>query len=88
MALIDHVAHNPEAGEEIGGGVRKFRFARQGGGKSGGYRVTHFYSGDGASPVFLLTVFAKSRMANHSRAEIAELKSLGKALAREYGRQQ
>ena len=48
--------------------------------------MTHFYGGDGATPIFLLTVFAKSRKDNHSRAEIAELKSLGKALATEYGR--
>lgn len=39
LELIDLVARNPMTGVSIGGGVRKFRFARDGGGKSGGYRV-------------------------------------------------
>ena len=34
------------------------RFARPGGGKSGGYRVITFYSGIDI-PVFLLSIFAK-----------------------------
>jgi len=46
MALIDFIARNPTAGVSIGGGVRKVRFARDGGGKSGGYRIIHFYCGD------------------------------------------
>ena len=44
LALIDFVARNPATGVSIGGGVRKFRFAREGAGKSGGYRVIHIAS--------------------------------------------
>ena len=43
--LILFLAENPEAGDiiEQTGGVRKVRWARQGGGKSGGYRVIYYY---------------------------------------------
>lgn len=87
FALIDLVADNPETGIVIQGtgGVRKLRFARPGAGKSGGYRVVTFYSGD-AIPVFLITVFAKSVAANLSKAERNELQGLTKALVETYGR--
>ena len=81
MALIDYIARNPTAGVSLGGGVRKLRFAREGGGKSGGYRVIHFYGGDDDMPVFLITVFAKNKKANLTRAETETIKSLGKQLA-------
>ena len=35
MALIDYLSANPLAGVLLGGGLRKVRFAREGGGKSG-----------------------------------------------------
>jgi len=41
--LISALAADPEAGISLGGGLRKVRFARTGAGKSGGYRVIHFY---------------------------------------------
>lgn len=86
MALIDFVARNPSTGVPIGGGVRKFRFAREGGGKSGGYRVIHvFIPGDG-TPVFLITVFAKNEKANLSNAEAEQVRALGRILAESYGR--
>lgn len=84
MALIDHVARNPTAGVSIGGGIRKFRFARDGAGKSGGYRVIHFYCEDDSVPVFLITVFAKNEKANLTRSETEAVKSLGKTLADSY----
>ncbi|WP_216665279.1 type II toxin-antitoxin system RelE/ParE family toxin [Pseudoruegeria sp. HB172150] len=86
-ALIDFVAQDPEAGVSIGGGVRKFRFARQGGGKSGGYRVIHFFGGDDM-PVFLLTVFAKNEKANLTPSETEAVRRLGAALAASYGRRE
>jgi hypothetical protein len=88
MALIDFIARNPTAGVSIGGGVRKFRFARDGGGKSGGYRIIHFYSGDDDMPIFLITVFAKNEKANLTKAETETIKSLGKLLADSYRSQQ
>jgi hypothetical protein len=84
MALIDFIARNPTAGVSIGGGVRKVRFAREGGGKSGGYRVVHFYGGDDDMPVFLITVFAKNEKTSLTRAETEAVKSLGKLLADSY----
>lgn len=84
MALIDFIARNPRAGFSLGGGIRKVRFARDGGGKSGGYRVIHFYSGDGDMPIFLITAFAKNEKANLTKAETEAVKSLGKMLADSY----
>jgi hypothetical protein len=45
-SIIDYVAQNPEAGDEMKGtgGARKIRFAGRGTGKSEGYRVVTFYS--------------------------------------------
>ncbi len=86
MALIDYIARNPMSGVSIGGGIRKFRFARPGGGKSGGYRVIHFFAPEEDMPVFLITVFAKNEKANLSRTETEAVKALGKALADSYRR--
>ena len=83
-ALVDYIAANPEAGVSLGGGLRKVRFARQGGGKSGGYRTIHVFGG-AEMPIFLVTVFAKNEKDNLSRAEQAELISLGKVLLAHYG---
>jgi len=77
MELIDFVARHPMSGVAIGGGVR--------GGKSGGYRVIHFFSPDGGTPVFLITVFAKNEKANLTPTEAAAVKILGEALAANYG---
>jgi hypothetical protein len=84
-ALIDHIAVNPMAGIEIPGtgGCRKLRIAGRGKGKSGGYRVVTFYTGD-MLPVFLITVFSKGEKANLSKAERNQLASLTKLLAAEY----
>jgi len=59
--IVNFTAANPGAGHEIPGtgGARKVRFAGKGKGKSGGYRVITFYSGEDI-PVFLLNVFAKN----------------------------
>lgn len=42
--LVTYIAENPQAGEIMPGcgGARKVRFARTGGGKSGGYRVVTY----------------------------------------------
>jgi hypothetical protein len=88
LALIDFVARNPMTGVSIGGGVRKFRFARDGGGKSGGYRVIHFFSLEEDAPIFLITVFAKNEKANLTPTETEMVKQLGAALAASYRRTQ
>src|SRR6266480_901908 len=74
LSIVDFLALNPDAGDEIKGtgGARKIRFAGKGKGKSGGYRVISFYGGDDI-PVFLLNVFAKNEKTDLSQAERNEL---------------
>ena len=75
-AIIDFVAANPEAGVPLGSGLRKVRMAREGGGKSGGYR-TLFVFGGVHVPLFLVGVFAKNEKGN--------LVQLAKTLLATYG---
>jgi hypothetical protein len=86
-AIVDFVARNPDAGDEIKGtgGARKIRFAGKGKGKSGGYRVISFYSGADI-PVFLLNVFAKNEKTDLTKAERNEFKTTLAALAETYRR--
>ena len=69
-ALIDYLAKNPLAGDEIPGtgGVRKLRFAALGRGKRGGARVIYFYGG-GHIPIYALLAYAKSARTNLNPAE-------------------
>lgn len=83
-ALVNYVAANPEAGISLGGGLRKVRIAREGGGKSGGYRTIYVF-GSAHVPIFLVTVFAKNEKDNLGKAEQAELIALSKALLARYG---
>ncbi len=79
------LAANPRAGDEIPGtgGARKLRVAGRGKGKSGGYRVITFYSGDDL-PVFLLNVFAKGDRIDLSQADRNELRRELAGLADDY----
>ena len=79
--IVTMVARDPALGIELRGtgGCRKFRVARRGEGKSGGYRIIHFYTGPDI-PVFLLTVFAKGDKDNISDAEAKQLAGLTKRL--------
>jgi hypothetical protein len=83
--LVNYLAENPTAGVEIAGtgGCRKVRVAARGRGKSGGYRVVTFFTGE-SFPVFLITVFAKGERANLSKSECNDLRNLTKAIANEY----
>ena len=69
-AVVDYMAANPVAGDEMQGtgGCRKVRIAGRGKGKSGGYRVITFFTGSNI-PVFLLTVLSKGERSNLSQAE-------------------
>lgn len=71
--LVDFLAANPLAGDEIvgSGGLRKIRYATGGGGKRGGTRVIYFFYNDGA-PLYLITCFAKNAKQDLTRAEINE----------------
>ena len=76
-AIVDYIAQHPSAGEVMPGtgGARKVRFGGRGKGKSGGYRVITFYSGDDM-PVFLLNIFAKGEKVNLTKAEQNELRAI------------
>jgi len=84
-ALIDRLAANPEAGDEIKGtgGCRKIRVAGRGKGKSGGYRVITFFTG-AAVPLFLLYAYSKADQADLDGDERSSLKKLTKALVENY----
>lgn len=85
--IISFIASRPEAGDEIKGtgGARKIRFAGNGKGKSGGYRVISFYSGDDI-PTFLLNIFAKNEKTNLSQAERNAFRAVLSELADAYRR--
>jgi hypothetical protein len=84
-AIVDKLAADPEAGDEIKGtgGARKVRFPGRGQGKRGGYRVITFYSGPDL-PVFLLNVFAKGDRIDLTQAERNELRKELAGLADDY----
>jgi hypothetical protein len=84
-ALVSLLVSDPAAGVSLGGGLYKMRLARPGGGKSGGWRVLHFFRNEGM-PVFLLSVFGKNEKANISAAERAELAAICDLIAETYGR--
>jgi hypothetical protein len=87
--LVEFLAGNPDAGEEIvgTGGCRKLRFAIRGNnkGKSGGVRTITLYSGEHL-PVFLITVFGKSRKVSLTKAERNGLKKLSDQIVKEYSK--
>ena len=79
--LVDHLARNPMAGDEIPGtgGVRKLRFGALGRGKRGGARVIYFY-GVERTPVYALLAYAKSAKTDLSPAERRAVAALAAAI--------
>jgi len=79
--LIAYLSENPQSGVLIQntGGIRKLRWARSGGGKSGGVRVIYYFHSD-MMPLYLLTVFGKNERANISMKEKQILSKLVKEL--------
>ncbi len=75
-AAIDAAAGRIDA--DLGGGVIKQRVARQGGGKSGGFRTILLFR-DG-SHVFFVFGFAKSEKPNISKDELAAFRKLADML--------
>jgi hypothetical protein len=80
MTIASSLAENPLAGDLMPGtgGARKVRFARQGKGKSGGYRTVHYFGGVDV-PIFLLALIDKG---NKSDLSMAERNALANILAR------
>jgi hypothetical protein len=79
--LIAYLSENPQGGVLVQntGGIRKLRWARSGGGKSGGVRVIYYFHSD-MMPLYLLTVFGKNERANISMKEKQVLSKLVKEL--------
>lgn len=86
-ALIDYVAHYYKEGDIIArtGGVRKLRFARDGQGKSGSYRIIYYYYDDN-NPLTLFTVFGKNEKASISDSEKNELYKIVQQIKKEMKR--
>ena len=74
---------HPKAGVLIQGtgGIRKLRWARGGGGKSGGVRVIYYFHSL-EIPLYLLTLFGKNERATISMAEKNILAKAVKQLVR------
>ena len=74
-AAVIFLAEHPQAGEMIegSGGARKVRIAREGKGKSGGYRIVAYYR-DADTPVFLLTVISKGQRADLTAGQRKQVK--------------
>lgn len=85
--VVLFLAENPDAGDVIkeSGGCRKIRIAKEGRGKSSGYRVITWFGGRDV-PVFLLSVFAKGQKANLSDKECNALAKLTATLRASLGR--
>ena len=79
--LINFLAENPLAGDEIPGtgGVRKLRFATTGRGKQGGARVIYYYRDEGL-PIYALLAYAKSAKTDLTPAERRAVSALAAAL--------
>jgi hypothetical protein len=68
--LISYLSEYPSTGDLIKktGGIRKLRWARKGGGKSGGFRVIYYYHSE-MMPLYLLAAFGKNEKTNISDKE-------------------
>ncbi|WP_027583713.1 type II toxin-antitoxin system RelE/ParE family toxin [Bradyrhizobium sp. Ai1a-2] len=83
--IVNALSEDPMLGSPMvgTGGARKVRFPIPGKGKSGGYRVVHYYGGKDI-PVFMLAVFKKNEKDNLTNAERNELKKELAGLAEDY----
>lgn len=79
--LIDFLAENPLAGDEIPGtgGVRKVRFAASGRGKRGGARIIYYYL-DETIPLYALLAYAKNARSDMTPDEKRAVAGLAAAL--------
>ena len=79
--LIDYLARNPLAGNEIPGtgGVRKLRYAMTGLGKRGGARIVYYYL-DERMLLYALLAYAKADRTDLTPAERRGVSALALAL--------
>ena len=87
VGLIDFLARHPDRGDIIQGtgGVRKLRWATEGRGKSGEARIIYFFH-NSSIPVFVLSAYAKSHLADISDADRNDFKRITKLLVETYGK--
>ena len=87
LEFIEFISRNPLAGDIIpgSGGARKARWTREGKGKRGGVRVVYYYY-DASIPLFLLTVYAKSRKDDLTLKERRAIRKLIAELRSSYGK--
>ena len=69
----EYLAAAKKAGMSDAERLATVRIARDGKGKSGGYRVVTYYTRDDA-PVYLLTVISKGKQANLTTAQKAQIR--------------
>ena len=79
--LIDFLAENPLAGDEIPGpgGVRTVCFAASGRGKRGGARIIYYYLDD-SMPLYALLAYAKNDQGDMTPDEKRTVPALAAAL--------
>lgn len=82
--LIDYIALHYRDGDVIAGtgGVRKIRYAREGHGKSGGYRIVYYYF-DENNPILLFTMYGKNEKENLNDTEKQALYKIIQAIKKE-----
>ncbi len=75
--IVDLLAEDPTRGVLLKGtgGVRKFRYAPEGRGKSGGVRIIYYFHSQ-AMPVYVLAGFAKNEKDNLTTSESNALRKL------------
>lgn len=68
--MVDFLARNPLTGDIIKetGGLRKVRWARTGGGKSGGFRAIYFFYDEDA-PIYAVLAYGKGTQDDLSPAQ-------------------
>lgn len=84
LEFAAYLAQTPLAGDVIkaSGGVRKIRWKRKGGGKSGGVRVI-YYNMLASGEIILLFIYAKNEFDSIAGEKLKELKNV---IEKTYGR--
>lgn len=77
--IIHDLAHNPESGVHLGGGLYKVRVSVQGRGKRGGARIIYLLISDDHQ-IYLLDAYAKNEKGDLSAAEYKILREVAENL--------
>lgn len=77
--IIVDLAHNPESGAHLGGGLYKVRAGVQGRGKRGGARIIYLLITDDHQ-IYLLDAYAKNEKSDLSQTEYKMLREVAENL--------